>query len=308
MALSRPDPSVPVPELRMTSRQHDLSPLAQTRTPRDAAVALRGPVEAELVYALDQRQTPYFYMYEPPAGKPRSFGDYGSKRVRLEDGRDASRPFELDVEGFAFGRHSTALADAYDDAAVRSVYYPEMERLVLEATGAERVLVFDHNVRNGSAANAGARGVSEPVRRVHNDYTAESALRRLRQLLPAEADVLGQRRYAFINVWRPLFSPVLDTPLAVCDARSIDPSDLVKIELIYPDRVGENYNFAYQDRHRWFYFSQMRADEVLLLKCMDTPADGRARFTAHTAFDDRRAPAAARPRESIEIRTIAFYR
>jgi hypothetical protein len=273
----------------MTSRPHDLFSFAQTRSPSETghAVPVRGTIDADLVYALDQQQTPYFYMYEPPTGKPRSFGDYGAKRVPIEDGRDSSRAFELDVEGFAFGRHHTALADAYDDAAVRAVYYPEMERLVLDATGAARVLVFDHNLRSGPRASAGVRGVSEPVRRVHNDYTAESALRRLQQLLPAEADALSQRRYAFINVWRPLFGPVLDTPLAVCDARSIEPTDLVKIDLIYPDRVGENYNFAYRDRHRWYYFSQMRADEVLLLKCMDTPADGRARFTAHTAFDDR---------------------
>jgi hypothetical protein len=61
------------------------------------------------------------------------------------------------------------------------------------------------------------------------------------------------------------------------------------------------------DAHRWYYYSEMRADEVLLLKCMDSPAEGRARFTAHSAFDDPRAPSDARPRESIEVRTIAFY-
>jgi hypothetical protein len=293
----------------MTSHQHDLSSLARSRSPagNEGLAALRGDVEADLVYVLDQRQTPYFYMYEPPPGQPRSFGDYGAKTVRIQDARDSASAFGLDVEGFALARHASRLRDADDAEEVRAVYYPEMERLVLDATGAARVLVFDHNVRSGVKARAGVGGVSEPVRRVHNDYTAASALRRLEQLLPAEADALAQRRYAFINVWRPLFGPVLDTPLAVCDARSIEPSDLSRIELLYPDRVGENYNFAYSDRHRWYYFSQMRADEVLLLKCMDSPAPGRARFTAHTAFDDKRAPLDARPRESIEIRTIAFY-
>ena len=268
---------------------------------------MRGPVEADLVYATTAQQQPYFYMYEPPPGKERLFGEYGNTRVTLEDGRDQAEPFSLDVQGFAFGEHTTALRDAYDDAEVRAVYYPEMERLVLAATGAPRVLVFDHNVRSGPKAKAGNRGVYEPVRRVHNDYTAESALRRVRQLLPDEAATLEQRRYVFINVWRPLFGPILDTPLAVCDARGIEPSDLVKIDLIYPDRIGENYNFTHSARHRWYYFSQMRADEVLLLKCFDTESDGRARFTAHTAFDDPRAPKDVRPRESIEIRTIAFY-
>jgi hypothetical protein len=170
------------------------------------------------------------------------------------------------------------------------------------------VLVFDHNVRSGPKAKAGRLGVAEPVRRVHNDYTAESALRRLEQLLPpAELAARLRGRYSFINVWRPLFGPVLDTPLAVCDARSIDATDLVTIELLYRDRVGENYNFIYSAKQRWYYFSEMAADEVLLLKCFDSADDGRPRFSAHTAFDDPRAPRHARPRESIEIRTIAFY-
>lgn len=266
---------------------------------------VRGPVHAELIYARTTRQQPRYYMFEPPPGEQRLVGDYGPHRVRIDDARDAARAFSLDEHGFALARHPSALGDAYDEAAVRAIYYPEVERLVLAATGAARVLVFDHNVRSGAKTTVERRGVAEPVRLVHNDYTVESALRRLQQLLPADAEALASRRYSFINVWRPLFGPVLDTPLAVCDAGSIDPADLLKIDLLYPDRVGENYHFVASDRQRWFYFSQMRADEALLLKCMDSP--GRARFTAHTAFDDPRAPGDARPRESIEARTIAFY-
>ena len=50
----------------------------------------------------------------------------------------------------------------------------------------------------------------------------------------------------------------------------------------------------------------MRADEALLLKCYDSDA-GPARFTAHTAFDDPTSPEDAAPRESIEVRTLAFF-
>ena len=293
----------------MTSQHSDITRPVEGRSALGApgSSVVRGPVDADVVYAVTSAQRPFYYMGEPPPGQGRLVGDYEPRRMRLEDGRERAGGFALDVQGFALEKHASRLKDALDDAEVRRVYYPEMERLVLAATGAARVLVFDHNVRSGAQATAGRRGVSEPVRRVHNDYTVESAATRLQQLLPAEADALAARRYAFINAWRPLFGPVLDTPLAVCDARSIDARDLVTIRLIYPDRVGENYNFTHSDRHRWYYFSQMQADEVLLLKCMDSPADGRARFTAHTAFDDPRAPRDARPRESIEIRTIAFY-
>ena len=284
-------------------------PFDMTSTSSDSPsrATARGPIQAELVYARTTRQEPRYYMFEPPAGQERLVGDYGPHRVRIEDGRDAARAFSLDQHGFALVSHVTALGDAYDDAAVRAVYYPEVERLVRGASGARRVVVFDHNVRSGPRAKAGQRGIAAPVRLVHNDYTVESARRRLQQLLPTEADALAEGRYAFINVWRPLFGPIVDTPLAVCDASSIAPADLLKIDLIYPDRVGENYHFAPSDRHRWYYFSGMQANEALLLKCMDSPAEGRARFTAHTAFDDLRAPSDTRPRESIEVRTMAFY-
>lgn len=269
--------------------------------------ALCGPVHAELVYASTTQQELRYYMYDPPPASPRLIGNYTPERARIDDGRSAAQPFTLDAHGFALDRHDSALADAYDDSSVREVYYPEIERLVQRASGAARVLVFDHNVRAGSKAKASQRGVAEPVRLVHNDYTVESARLRVQQLLPAEAESLLTRRYAFINAWRPLFGPVRDTPLAVCDARSIAQSDLIKLDLVYPDRVGENYHFVRSERHAWYYFSEMQANEVLLLKCMDSPAPGRARFTAHTAFDDPCAPSGVRPRESIEVRTIAFY-
>ena len=281
--------------------------LDTTSQPALPHATVRGPVYAELVYARTAQQQPRYYMYEPPPGVERLVGEYAPQRVRIDDARDAARPFTLDEHGFALAPHASALVDAYDDEAVRAIYYPEIERLVQRASGAERVLVFDHNVRSGPKAKAGQRGIAEPVRLVHNDYTAESARLRVQQLLPAEADTLIGRRYAFINVWRPLFGPILDTPLAVCDARSIATGDLLKLDLIYPDRVGENYHFVPNEAHRWYYYSEMRDDEALLLKCMDSPGEDRARFTAHTAFDDARAPSDARPRESIEVRTIAFY-
>jgi len=280
-----------------------------TSTASDVAsrVLTRGPLSAELVYARTTQQKPRYYMREPPAGEQRLVGEYAPYGVQIEDGRDTAGEFSLDVHGFALARLPTALSDAYDDAEVRSVYYPEVEQLVLRASGASRVLVFDHNARSGPRARSGQHGVAEPVRLVHNDYTVESARLRVQQLLPAEAAGLLERRHAFINVWRPLFGPVLDTPLAVCDARSIASTDGLAIDLIYSDRVGQNYHFVPSERHRWYYFSEMRAEEALLLKCMDSPSAGRARFTAHTAFDDPRAPRDARPRESIEARTIAFY-
>ncbi len=96
-------------------------------------------------------------------------------------------------------------------------------------------------------------------------------------------------------------------PLALCDARSIAPHELIATDLRYPDRVGEIYSVSHNPRHRWFYFPRMTRDEVVLIKCYDSATDGRARFAAHTGFDDPNSPPDAAPRESIEIRALVFF-
>ena len=148
----------------------------------------------------------------------------------------------------------------------------------------------------------------EPVRRVHNDYTEWSGPQRVRDLFPAgEAEELLQRRFAVIQVWRPIRKPVRTAPLAIADAGSLAPKDMIATERRYPDRVGEIYHITYNPGHRWLYFPNMQRNEALVFKCYDSRTDGRARFTAHSAFVDPTSPANAAPRESIEIRTLAFW-
>jgi hypothetical protein len=169
------------------------------------------------------------------------------------------------------------------------------------------VHVFDHNLRDRELARQGAAGVREPVRFVHNDYTERSAPQRVHDLLGAAAPGLLAARYLFINVWRPLRGPVRDMPLAVCDAASLAPDDFVATDLRYRERTGEVYSVRHRPRHRWFYLSLMQPDEVLLLKCFDSAADGRARYTAHSAFRDPGAGEDVPARRSIEVRTAAFF-
>lgn len=143
--------------------------------------------------------------------------------------------------------------------------------------------------------------------RVHNDYTEKSAPQRIQDLLPEEAEGLLKQRYVYINVWRPIGHTVIDTPLALCDALSASEDDLILTDLVYKDRVGEIASVRHRPEHHWIYFSRMTPDEVILIKCHDTARDGRARLSFHSAFIDPTAPADAPPRQSIEIRTIAFF-
>jgi len=275
---------------------------------RDVPVTVLPSVSAKLSYLAPMDETPFTYSYGPPEGKPRTNAVYEERTVSIESMRPVAGRLSLDEAGFRLERQKSAVADFYDPDELKRVYYPETEALVKALTGAARVLVFDHTVRRRSW-DTQERAPSErrlPVMRVHNDYTEASGPQRVRDLMGAEADRLLRNRYAFLNVWRPIRGPLLDQPLALCDAASAAASDFVRSEQRYEGRTGEIYVMRWNPRHRWLYAPAMQEDETLVFKCFDSARD-TARFTAHTAFDDPTTPADAPPRESIEMRTIAFF-
>ncbi|MDB5617730.1 CmcJ/NvfI family oxidoreductase [Tardiphaga sp.] len=265
-------------------------------------------VTADVNYLAPTNGRPRTYTFEPPAGEPRSNVVPEPHAVPIHDARPGSDRFTIDEHGFALVRQHSAVADFYDDDNVKSVYYPEAERLLKEITGADRVFVFDHTVRkrvDGVADREG--GPRQPVARVHVDHTEKSGLQRVRDLIPNEAEELLKGRVQIINLWRPIRGPLKDSPLAVCDARTVRPDELIGSDLVYPHRVGETYSVKFNPAHQWYYVPDMVPDEILLLKCFDSKKQGVARFAPHTAFIDPTAPQDARPRESIELRTLVFH-
>jgi len=264
-------------------------------------------IEATLNYVADTGEKLFTYTGGPGSTDVRTGGTADPRRVVICNGRPHASGFALERDGFRFVHHDTKVADFFDPDEVRRLYYPEMAALVQAESGAKRVVVFDHTLRTADDALREARKIREVVPRVHNDYTEWSGPQRVRDLLPQEADDLLRRRFAIIQVWRPIRHPVETFPLAICDARSLAPEDLIVSERRYPDRVGQTYAITYNPAHRWYWFPRMRRDEALVFKVFDSLKDGRARWTAHTAFADPTSPPAARPRESIEIRTLAFF-
>jgi hypothetical protein len=273
----------------------------------EAADAGTEVVNARLNYLAEVTPKPVNYTYDPPAGVPRRSGKYVEQSVTVSNGREDLGKLSLDTNGFLLTMHETTVRDFYDPDEVSSVYYPEVERLLKRVTGAERVLVFDQIVRDPLLAERGEKGARSPAKFVHNDYSSKSAPRRVRDLMPEEADRLLKSRFAEINVWRAIRGPIESSPLALCDARSLGTEDIVPIDLVYRDRVGEIYGFLHSPKHRWYYFPRLERNEAILLKCYDPKDDGRARFTAHTSFDDPNSPANAAPRESIEVRALVFW-
>jgi hypothetical protein len=128
----------------------------------------------------------------------------------------------------------------------------------------------------------------------------------VRDLMGDQAEALLEKRAAIINVWRPIARPAVDWPLALADARSVAPGDLIASELRFQHRTGEIYVVAHNPEQRWFYVSEQQPDEAMLIKCWDSD-EGVARFAPHTGFEDPTTPPGTPPRESIEFRTIAFF-
>ena len=261
---------------------------------------------AEIVYTVDTGEKLVNETFGPNNIRRRTSGMEERHRVDIANGREA-RDLALDKNGFVLLEHRTAVRDFFDAEELKRVYYPEVEALIKEVSGASRVVVFDHTLRSGDEAEREAKLVREPVFNVHNDYTEWSGPQRVRDLLPGEAEALLQRRFAIIQVWRAINQPIQSNPLAIADARSLAPRDLIRAERRYPNRVGETYRIGYNPDHRWFYFPQMRRDEALVFKVFDSAKDGRARFTAHSSFEDPTTPEGAPPRQSIEARTLAFF-
>ncbi|HKE20696.1 MAG TPA: CmcJ/NvfI family oxidoreductase [Kofleriaceae bacterium] len=260
-------------------------------------------------YLIPPAEKPRSLAYEPPPGVAPTTAAYEAHTVDIHDVRPIAGELSLDREGLRLETRPTELGDFDDDDELRRVYYPETERLVAELTGAARVVIFDHTIRRRipGVEDRTTGAPRQPVPRVHNDYTVQSGPQRVHDVLADEAESLLRRRFSIINVWRPIRAPLEDSPLALCDARTISPADLVATDLVYPDRTGEIYYVTYNPAHRWLYAPRMTRDEAFAFKVYDSALDGRARFVPHSAFADPTAPATPLPRESIELRTLAFY-
>ncbi|MEM7410851.1 MAG: CmcJ/NvfI family oxidoreductase [Myxococcota bacterium] len=269
----------------------------------------------------------------------------------IRNGREGDTP-TLEAQGFALVPDAPLrdTPDFMDHEAVVRRYYPDCEARVAEASGATHVFAFDHNVRSASGKRdrtriAGGQEVQAPAHVVHGDYTLTSAPARLRDLtrppgrndtlrafLPEGAALVDQDlaeqalapggRFALINVWRNIVAePVVTDPLALCDAQTVEPSDLVVFEIHYADRVGENYFAKSAQRHRWVSFPELTRDEGLLIKQWDAAgplarsegARGDASeaalstFSFHSAYREPDLPDDAPDRWSIEVRCVALW-
>lgn len=264
-------------------------------------------ITAHIPYTVDTGEPLVNETYGPNNIRRHRSGTLDLRAVEIIDGREAAAELALERTGFVLVQHDTAVRDFFDPREIESVYFPEIERLIRNTSGAARVVIFDHTLRSGDEGEREAKLIREPVLSAHNDYTEWSGPQRVREIMGDEAEALLARRFAIVQVWRAINQPIESNPLAVADARSVTMEDFMVAERRYPHRVGQTYRLKHNASHRWFYFSRMRRDEALVFKVYDSEKDGRARFTPHTAIEDPTTPPGAPARQSIEVRAFAFF-
>lgn len=245
-------------------------------------------------------------------------GVYAPHEVAIRNARLAG-PFTLDEHGFALDRFPTAITDWEANYGPDSPYAREICAIAAAMSGADLVVPMGGMTRSSGLTGA---HVQPPAAEAHVDFTERSAHKLAERLYAAQRpDGAGYDRFICFSIWRALSPPPQDMPLALCDGRSVrddegthntkvDVDELPTGDAIFADVPGEEDMLAatifhYSPYHRWWYFPDMTADEVIFIKFHDSD-HSRAWRAPHTAFRDTSRPDAVE-RRSMEFRGVAFF-
>jgi hypothetical protein len=253
-------------------------------------------MDAVIAYAARTGERPRYYAND----HSRDRVPLDPQMMALRDGR--AEPPSLNREGFVLVAHR---ADPTSPA-----YREQIAALVKAHSGADVVVVNAPGVLRFSerSGKAGSLNNSMPARFAHVDISDATAAQFSAGSAP---DGKPFRRSAHYNVWRALSDPPTDVPLTVCDARSWSTDDMILADAIFDEPDKPEWSFeglvvAHNPAHRWVWFPDMTAGEALIFKTHDSdPAAPHC--VPHVAFDNPACPADAPPRQSIEMRAIAYW-
>jgi hypothetical protein len=245
-------------------------------------------------------------------------------------GLSPDSPESMDRLGVSLAHIDSACTNFYDSTEVERVFYPEIEKLLLDFfPGATDAFVYNHDVfdkdyagdrtEDQDAKNPGVNAQYANI--VHNDLNDNSGRVRCRELLTKnlrnfgrpqqyteeEADRKMSRRFMSINLAKPM-ETVEQYPFVLSAWPSFADQPYITNYRIYDDRVGETQRFTYRPDHEWYWFPQQRSTEVSMLKCYDSATDGSvSRWSFHTACVDPTAPGDARCRKNVVVRSFVFF-
>ena len=267
-------------------------PLEATDTPVDATMNFCPPGEKVIFYPTDRAKSQWPYKPYP---------------VKIHNMRQVQNELSFDRNGFVLLNQDSACKNLYDADEVERVYVPEVLALIQKLTGADKVVNFGIMTRTNNPESPEG---NLPAFGAHVDYGDRTVRdQTILALGEEEAAKWLAGRYMLINVWRPI-KVVESAPFALCDASTIAESDLCDSEvrggLGDPNRPTlYGYAVSFNENQRWYYAPNMRPDEVYAFKLFDSDPDA-VQLTAHSAFEHPGIAEDAAPRESIEMRTIAY--
>jgi len=260
------------------------------------------PVRAKLNYVVRGESAVF-----NAANRAESYWPVEEHEVAIHDVRPIADRLSFDRNGFLLWRGASAVPGLTDPEARKRAFAREAVELIGQLTGAARVVTFGAMLRTDAP---GAGDGNLPAFGAHVDYGARTVGDFTRDLLPAaEAGRRLAGRHMLINIWRPLVR-VERTPLALCDASTVLRADLFPSEV--RGGLGDarrrslfGFNLAWNPDHRWYYAPHMEPDEAYVFRLFDSDP-GAVQWTGHSAFDHPGTAPDAPPRQSIEIRTIAY--
>ncbi|KAK0710740.1 hypothetical protein B0H67DRAFT_264119 [Lasiosphaeris hirsuta] len=239
------------------------------------------------------------------------------RNVPIRNTRGHENQFKLSTHGFRWLKMPSRVQAAPGTDLYIQEYLAESLELVAKLMNPDKIIGYDCRTRKNvpqSEIRGDRKSRTTPVPaapEAHVDQTAAGAWRRImRHLRKEEADTMDSRewRVQIVNLWRPLYRPVVDSALALCDYRSLPPGDLVAADHVNPDYHGKIYYLKYNPKQEWYWLREQRPDEAVLFISFDSNSQEDAKYCAHAAFQDPTTEPPRAVRESVEVRAILFHR
>ena len=221
-------------------------------------------------------------------------------QVKVRDLRNDDLNLEFSHDSVAFVDSVSQISDFNESNDWETVYDQELRDLLGQQINAKEVIVFDHTVRIDDPDSG-----RKPARNVHSDYSPLGAHQRLKDLIGTEKAQLWEAgHFGFVNVWRPVISPITTAPLGFVRPQSVNEQDWLTLDLIYPERIGQIMGLLANDTHEWIFHSQMTPDKIVFFNIYDNRG---LPSIAHSALDLLESGTNQIPRMSIESRTLVHY-
>ncbi|KAF5667726.1 hypothetical protein FDENT_12034 [Fusarium denticulatum] len=260
-----------------------------------------------------KHEKPYEVLSQAPPGMAKcNFQLRPGQPETVHDLRGLRTDFNLDQHGFQVVPN-TLKTSYFDEVTIKKDYLQSIEALLKSIEPDIDVHFFDWTLRSsglpdpkpGTIVNLNDPMLClKPVQDVHVDQSPFAAMKRAKAILGNDISFLQTKRIRIINIWRPIFHPVEDWPLAVCDGSTVPPEKLIKVDHVRKHHIGESLYPLECDRYRWYYLNKQTPDEVLLIKMFDSKEDVAAICCPHTSFQKKKIAPSAKPRESIEVRAL----